>query len=368
MDVQAHTRVCPRSGVFWFLLVAQSLAVAFGIAFTRKSSRDRHLVIVLLVILMYMETRLLPCLTGPPILRGTFTFFCLLKAWHFISILAIVGIELHDLTDPTKKLHRSKPIRRLLAAATVLFSFRGIGTSWMIQSVRPVPARDRLSSGVVLTGSLVHRVATIMWQVVVLDLIFLGYIDDLRRSKPHLFAAGTEFLGPQSTAEQLRARTILCIVGIIGLGMLMDLTHKLLAIICVGMRISSWDDWPPAFGDIKHAYTVRQFWSKFWHQFFRWPTTTISTFARHHLRRFIRLPAALDQLLGLTLIFGLSGFTHWMAAVYAEVPGDLTGIFAFFLVSSLVIPLEDVCWRAYARLIGQYPRWRLPRRGEASGG
>jgi hypothetical protein len=41
--------------------------------------------------------------------------------------------------------------------------------------------------------------------------------------------------------------------------------HDILSIIAVGLHIDTPEEWPPLFGQIGKAYSVRKYWSHFWH-------------------------------------------------------------------------------------------------------
>ncbi|KAJ6480277.1 membrane bound O-acyl transferase family-domain-containing protein [Mycena sanguinolenta] len=49
----------------------------------------------------------------------------------------------------------------------------------------------------------------------------------------------------------------------------MSLAHCSASIVCVGLCLSRPQDWPPLFGDLMDAASVRTFWARGWHQLFR---------------------------------------------------------------------------------------------------
>ncbi|RDW94071.1 wax synthase family protein [Aspergillus mulundensis] len=358
MSFQFSPRILPQSWLFWSAICAETTLAAFAIVLTLKRSLTRRVVNLVLTLLVCTEISLLPSLGGPPVLKGLLSFFILLKACHLASIFAVIGIELRDHIDYAT-LRNSRIIPQLLAASGLVFSFRGIGTPWEIKILKAQaqphatpPTRSRC---------LLRRAARVLLQIFAVDLIFFGYIDSHQRWKPQVFDFETEFLGPNTTAEQLIARSHLCIVGIVGLAMLIDLAHGLLAITFIATGLTSCAQWPPAFGRISDAYTVRRFWAKTWHQFLRWPTLSVSTCVRRHLRRVIQLPPLADQLLSLIMVFSLSGFFHQAAAVYTDVPGSLVGISSFFMISPLAMLFEEGAQRVYCEVLVPRLGWRVPR-------
>lgn len=49
----------------------------------------------------------------------------------------------------------------------------------------------------------------------------------------------------------------------------LDSTYRIFAIIAVSLGLSAPESNPPCFGSLADAYSVRQFWGKYWHQMFR---------------------------------------------------------------------------------------------------
>ncbi|CAJ0546763.1 Ff.00g013900.m01.CDS01 [Fusarium sp. VM40] len=41
--------------------------------------------------------------------------------------------------------------------------------------------------------------------------------------------------------------------------------HDILSVVAVGLHVDSPEEWPPLFGQIWQAYSVRRYWSHFWH-------------------------------------------------------------------------------------------------------
>ncbi|KAI6044230.1 hypothetical protein EDC04DRAFT_419058 [Pisolithus marmoratus] len=51
--------------------------------------------------------------------------------------------------------------------------------------------------------------------------------------------------------------------------------HCTLAIVAVGANLDEPQAWPQPFGHLKNGYTIRKFWGKVWHQFFRHDLTLL---------------------------------------------------------------------------------------------
>lgn len=85
--------------------------------------------------------------------------------------------------------------------------------------------------------------------------------------------------------------------------------HDILSIISVSLDLDSPDEWPPLFSSITQAYTVRNFWSRFWHRLiYRSFRAHSSLFARKILG--IRRGSILARYVNNALVFLLSGLMH----------------------------------------------------------
>ena len=123
--------------------------------------------------------------------------------------------------------------------------------------------------------------------------------------------------------------------------------HALLSItFVVILRLDDPEDWPPLFGSLADAWTVRRFWGRFWH---RIVTPTFTTVAHPVARRILQcLPGSsmeLERAVTALGIFFLSGVVHavvaWRAGQgYAHL--DLlffTSNYAVILLETLVSTL-----------------------------
>ena len=120
-------------------------------------------------------------------------------------------------------------------------------------------------------------------------------------------------------------------------------------------------EWPPIFGPISEAWSVRQFWGVFWHQMLRRVINSLLTIVSPLLTssQKVRQPAIrLARFLGLRrgtlsskytqlyVAFFLSTLLHqW--SIFNTARADV-GEFRFFMSQAVIITLEDFlqhCWR-----------------------
>lgn len=103
---------------------------------------------------------------------------------------------------------------------------------------------------------------------------------------------------------------------------MLDSAHAVLSLVSVILlRFDAPYEWPPIFGPISQAWSIRRFWSKFWHQIVR---RTYTNYGEWISRKIFRLePRSLsDKVFVIFAIFFLSGVAH---AVVSWQLGDQCG-------------------------------------------
>jgi hypothetical protein len=181
---------------------------------------------------------------------------------HMLNLLVISGIDKDDIMREAK-LEPSAGIFAVLAAAcNVVFSMRGIGTRWQAKNTPSLPAFYTLNGQSPTRARFLLRETVIfLWQYLVLDLVFTLRMqqdpDDVIRQH----ARGTEFMYLSATREQWQTRIFGSLFGHLLAGrVLIDVfSHRFISIITVALGIYSPADWPPAFGRMLDAYTLRHY-------------------------------------------------------------------------------------------------------------
>ncbi|KAI8949634.1 membrane bound O-acyl transferase family-domain-containing protein [Xylaria longipes] len=81
------------------------------------------------------------------------------------------------------------------------------------------------------------------------------------------FGPANQRLLPSITTKTLCLRTILSVHWIWDAYVILVTFHDIFAIIFVSLlRWDSPEEWPPLFGSVGEAYTLRRFWGVFWHR------------------------------------------------------------------------------------------------------
>ncbi|KAJ6132950.1 hypothetical protein N7471_008165 [Penicillium samsonianum] len=119
-----------------------------------------------------------------------------------------------------------------------------------------------------------------------------------------------------------------------------DLAYRVLSIFFVGIGLDSPADWPPAFGSMADAFTLRNFWGKFWHQFMRQPFTSISNFIARDVLNLTQY-SILERYTNIFIVFLISAIFHVIVDILQSVPMESSGSMPFYLAFVFGIMLED---------------------------
>ncbi len=171
--------------------------------------------------------------------------------------------------------------------------------------------------------------------------------DDFSPSHQHFLR---QLVSGSMTRHDLAVRASVLIYWLNGCIVPPSVCHSLLSILFVAvLRIDDVDEWPPLFGNPCHAYTLRRFWGRFWHQLFS-PAAVM--WAKTILRKALPLEASslLSKFLVAFLVFTLSGLAH-MAVSWQLGDCHLIGDLFFFWENFTIITLETVALSAAKKML-----------------
>jgi hypothetical protein len=247
---------------FIFYYLALHIPPAILIVTTPKKSPIRVLWVPCLILICckyYVAADNLPFHSAYRILLGTPVMGMTI---HLLNVLLINGIDKYDILREAK-LEPSAGIASAVAAAcNVVFSLRGIGTRWQAKNIPSLPAFYTLNGQSPTRGRfLLRETAICLWQYLVLDIVFTLGIQEDPDDATRKYALGTEFVYLSATREQWQTKMFVSLFGHLFAGrILIDIfSHRFIAIIAVALCRYSPADWPPAFGSVFDAYTVRQY-------------------------------------------------------------------------------------------------------------
>jgi hypothetical protein len=133
----------------------------------------------------------------------------------------------------------------------------------------------------------------------------------------------------------------------------LEVYHDCLAIIFVSiLQIDGTQTWPPLFGNITEAYTVKRFWGKFWHRIVARRLTTLAQPLSRHIFR--SQPGSHLDKVGIAFgIFLFSGLGHaavaWRAGEGHETR-DVMFYVANFAIGTVEVIVEKTLRRKRASL------------------
>ncbi|KAJ5922416.1 hypothetical protein N7516_010119 [Penicillium verrucosum] len=331
---------------FCFYLV-QNVVPAALIITTRKSSPLRYLCIPGMI---WIASRFIrrSGSSGSP-------------AWcQAISQLVIATLQATNLLllNPLANSERSiKSVQnfgsRLIAAFRLLAQTRAVNTQRQVKNVpshpkyylwrgMQVPTRGRF---------LLRQLAIVAWQYLVLDIVQTVSLQQAKERGLHEpTKLQVEWIVPLGHWAE-RIATYLSIWVVVN-RLIGDLAYRVLSIFFVGIGLDSPADWPPAFGSLADAFTLRNFWGKFWHQFMRQPFTSISNFIARDVLNLAR-SSILERYTNLFIVFLISAVFHVLVDILQGIPMERSGSMPFYLAFVLGIMIEDGVQSIWKR--GQTP-------------
>ncbi|KAH7161114.1 membrane bound O-acyl transferase family-domain-containing protein [Dactylonectria macrodidyma] len=277
--------------------------------------------------------------------------FVILQCCNF---LVITRLDENDLAK-AGVFQSSGFAHKLFRAVYLIFNLRGNGTPWQIKRPNRFPrffSRHSDNGEPTRASYVIRQMLIIAWQYLFLDVVFQSSLVTPPEDTQRLFGHGKEFIYFEATAEQLAARVVVSITSWLGPGRItIDLAYRGISVLAVVLGFTPPKDWPPLFGSIWDAYTIRGCWSTFWHQSFRWPLTSVSNFVCHNL---LRLPprSPLTRYLNVSIVFFVSGVVHLALDSFSPQPPPLGPTLAFFSSFSIAILIEEVVQDVCRRVTG----------------
>ncbi|KAI1762046.1 membrane bound O-acyl transferase family-domain-containing protein [Hypoxylon sp. FL1150] len=139
--------------------------------------------------------------------------------------------------------------------------------------------------------------------------------------------------------HQMILRAFISVAWIWANILILESYHAILSVLfVVVLRFDDPEDWPPLFGGITEAWTVKRFWGKFWH---RIATPTFATWARVVSRRVLKIGTGseFEKTVVAFGIFFFSGLAHATSA-WRVGQGDAHRDLLFFCANFVVVGTE----------------------------
>ena len=173
------------------------------------------------------------------------------------NLLLLNPLDAHDLS-------REKPGRshsfltRLYHAYEVFAQNRALNSPRQIKNVPSQPVYYARFGGEISRGRFLQRQgAILLWQFCFLA-IFQTLARQDMREKP---SAGLAPVRWDLPVDQFVERTVTNLfTGVVLSRVLIDAHFRVMSVVHVGLGLDTPSEWPPAFGRIGDAYTVRRYW------------------------------------------------------------------------------------------------------------
>jgi hypothetical protein len=132
-----------------------------------------------------------------------------------------------------------------------------------------------------------------------------------------------------------------------------NIAHNILAIIFVGTGFDEPEDWPPLFGNIQEASSIRNYWAKFWHRL------VYRSYTSHGIwisKNILRLPRSsfIGKLFINLYVFAASGAVHALATRQARPSCGYWKSAHFYVLNFFAILLETVVLAAFSKATKGY--------------
>ncbi|MCJ1282376.1 hypothetical protein MMC26_001699 [Xylographa opegraphella] len=234
---------------------------------------------------------------------------------------------------------------RIVLGASILCSFRFIGTAFEVKNMTRSSSRDSYDK-LGTASPLMQLAITTVVCYLLLDFLDFNSDDPMVHtyfSSPNIpFFARAKHISITELAMRISA--------MVGSGIGTICVHRgvysFAAFVSVASGLDEPAAWPPLFGSPLEAYSLRRFWSMFWHQNNTRKLSSLSRFAVHEVLGFSERGLTTKYLRVLTT-FLASGIMHLLMDLAAGISLQESGAVRFFCTQVVGIAIEDVFLSAY---------------------
>lgn len=243
-----------------FTATLLTLLPASAIVLSPKRSISRYMAIICCVLL---TSRFMQPVVGSSTIRTIGSAQLILVTVQAINVLVLNPLGRKDIAQEAPKTARSD-FAQLYHAAEAVVMLRAINTPRQIKNVPAYPSyyATRLREGAIPRGAFLRRqILIFIWQYLALDL--LQTAARLRASPQNGATSDITFthLEYRVPVEKWIERVLTNLINWFVLSrIIIDANYRFMSIMFVGFGGDSPNNWPPLFGRMADAYTVRNFW------------------------------------------------------------------------------------------------------------
>jgi hypothetical protein len=249
-------------------LLGQSFISAYCMANALRQSILRPISILLVIILARVAYQTCQYFSTSSFYNALIAVTAFLNVFHHGNLLMILRVDASDLDRVNKQYYRPEHSNFRLALEIALAT-RGVRTPWLTKNCPQwsayycLPADNALSASTTRRPApprlqfLLRQTAIVSWCILVLDLINAT-------SPPapeEMFPPGAEFRYLDASSEEWITRiSTSLITWFFMVRVLLTWLIGSVSIVAVGFGLADPEDFPPFFGSMWNAYTLRNYW------------------------------------------------------------------------------------------------------------
>ena len=229
-------------------------------------------------------------------------------------------------------------------ASGLLFNLRGLDRAWEVKTAPPAYPSSHTKTRFVLQRLISATVSLML-------LIGAAYqpttpahlITEKRRSTLRRIG--------EVSVEEAMFKVLSAIGFVVSMYATVSCCCDIFAVFCVGAGISDFRSWRTNFGSPLEAYSIRRFWSHFWHQYLRSTLSGTADWVVDGIP-FLKRNRVLARYSRIFVAFLVSGLVHIGCDRAAAIPIGESGAVRFFCTQAFGVMIEDAVEDAYRSLIG----------------
>ena len=255
------------------------------------------------------------------------------------------------------------PWQRLQLGYSAMVDFRRANTPWQSKGIPPLSTTHGIpAAAAAAAASPCSRSRTSFLIQTFLRLSAFYLLTDLLNSSPrdpasmrHQFSPSTAvplFSHLSSVSiSSLSTRLTIILLSALGGYSVLSILYSLYSLLSVFFHLSAPDDWPPLFGAMGEASTLRGLWGCWWHQLSRLKFSQTAAYGVYDV-----LGAKRGGLVGryafIGCVFAASGLQHFAGDRVEGLNWKESGCVRYFAMQAVGIVVEDAAQEVWRRIGG----------------
>jgi len=231
------------------------------------------------------------------------------------------------------------PLRRLQATFLLWIDFRNIHHDHGVGRACYIGPKDRIVFGL---RRIMHALILLVLKHGIMCYLAKPLLHTLDLV-PDDFSPMNQGLLPSFEMRGLILRLVVSTQWVCTTYLHLSAAHDLFAVLFVSiLGWSSKSDWPPLYGSISSAYSLRRFWGSFWHRLHNAPFARYTPSILVHQSNQLSYGTALKNTLRSFWIFLMSAVCHGMVGLVVYRQANFSAEIRFFLSNWIICLLETI--------------------------